>query len=210
MAENQRLHLVISSLLYPAFLGAMMYQAAEKLFKCPDFYDTLKRVIVIALIIHYVLDWAYTVINKGDEEPYPWKKFLSDLGIVVCLYIAFRLFLEDEDNLLSSDWALFKTPVYFLFLTKLFALVWEYLEVWKLRIYQWSPIKKMEIGTDGLLAAAYFVVWLSLRDTCWQMWFFAAYVAIDAWFYFLHERYRQQHAGNVLEVSIVVTERSGG
>jgi hypothetical protein len=94
LSNMTRPQLVIVSLFYPALLGNMSYAAAEKLFNEPENFNWTSRFVVVALLVHFVFDWVYTVVEQ--EKRYSIAQFVSDSGIVVCLYVALRLVLDDN------------------------------------------------------------------------------------------------------------------
>lgn len=190
MANANRLHIVTSGLFYPAFLGNMSYVAAEKLFRTPIFYDVPTSLLVIALLLHYVMDWAYTVINKEQQQPYTAPKFITDLIIVVCLYVAFRLALKEEGVLFTGASPWVSEPALWLLITKVCALLWEYSEVGGKAIHSWRRIKKLEVGMDTGFAVFYLAFLLKLLPTA--SWLLALIVLADALGYAVHESCSQK------------------
>jgi hypothetical protein len=69
MADLTRKQLVVGSLFYPAFLGNMTYLAAERLFDAPAFYGWANTLIVVALLLHFVADWLYTMTEVVGSTP---------------------------------------------------------------------------------------------------------------------------------------------
>lgn len=184
MASNSRWHVVMSGLLYPAFLGNLTYAAFEDFLKPAAFFTTASGILVAVLVVHYVFDFAYTVANKGGTD-YGVGQFLFDLAIVVCLYLAIRVALKLHDSESLEPWH--ATPALWMFLTKALAVAWE---VYEARAKKWNRIKKLAIGIDGGFGVAYFLLyWFGGADVS------AAWVAIcvvlDAAGYIVHERFRK-------------------
>lgn len=185
MTSNSRWHMVMSGLLYPAFLGNLTYAAFEDFLKPTAFFATASGILVAVLVVHYVFDFAYTVANKGGVD-YGFGQFLFDLAIVVCLYFAIRVALKLHDNeTLESGLA---TPALWMFLTKAFAVAWE---VYEAGCKKWNRIKKLAIRMDGGFGVAYFLLyWFGGADVS------AAWVAIcvvlDTVGYIVHERFRKK------------------
>lgn len=134
-SENgTRLHLAMTGLIYPAFLGAVIYEGLPKLLSLLTGSKISGSVgfLIIALIILYSYDFVYTV--KDNPKGYGGTQFLSDLLIVLCLYFAtkivFSAFIPSDQNnqepLFITDYL--NTPVVWLFLTKLLSVFWEIYE----------------------------------------------------------------------------------
>lgn len=157
-----RWHVVMASLLYPAFLGNMIYFAVDTAQKTPGFYGRFANtLLILALLLHYVLDYAYTVIDRGHE--YPPFKFLADCGIVLCLYAALLVALEQAGERYAPLPEWFRQPVGWMLATKCLALAWE---AWSAACRR-SVAQTLALRMDGGFALAYLTLawagsaWLS-------------------------------------------------
>lgn len=193
MSTSDQLQTVIGNLFYPAFLGNMSYVAAEKLFKHPEFFTLTASLIVLALILHYVMDWTYTTVLK-KEQTYPLLKFLADAVIVVCLYVAMRLALQEDGVLFKDSWSWLSQPVFWLLITKLCAVVWELTEVATLNPKKWSCLKQLEVGVDLGFALVYLALGLEILGAYSLTLLFAFAVLLDALFYASHKMLQHQCA----------------
>ena len=185
MANNSRWHMVMFGLLYPAFLGNLTYAAFEDFLKPGAFFATASGILVAVLVLHYVLDFAYTVASEGGGD-YGVGQFLLDLAIVVCLYLAIRVALKVHDKEVLESWH--ATPALWMFLTKALAVAWEVYGPWP---KNWNGIKKLAIGMDGSFGFAYFLIyWFGGADfpAAW----IATCVILDAAGYIVHEHYRKK------------------
>jgi hypothetical protein len=186
MKNRGRLHLVMSSLLYPAVLGTLIYAAFQKFDERPAFFISAQGVLAFALLLHYVLDYVYTVVHERGSS-YSLPKFLADFLIVICMFLATQEVLGVRSN--PSPLA----PVWWMCLTKVFALLWEFgelgLKQWA-RPKRWSPLKRLAIGTDMAFAAFY--VALGLRFGARQPLLLAVVVLLDAGGYAVHDHYAKK------------------
>jgi len=189
MTEPTRFQQVITSLFYPAFLGNVSYAAAEKLFKYPDFFSLSTSILVLALIFHYVMDWIYTISNP--RERYGSLKFVPDLIIVICLYVALRLVLEEEGVLFANAWPWLSQAVYWLLITKGCAVAWELSESLTLSMKLWPTSKWVKIGTDLVFVPLYFMLGLFFTGKPHFDLYFAGVVLLDAGCYAAIECYNR-------------------
>jgi len=196
MHSSKTTRRVIDSLLYPAFLGNMSYVALEKLFNSPSAFSAASASLVVALLLHYVMDWAYNVSNATDA-PYYHLKFLADCVIVVCLYVAVRLSLQDNLALFQNACAALKQPAFWLVLTKVCAVLWEVVEVRCTTGATWTKTKLLAVGIDGgggLVYGGFLLAALASPDAtalyCGVG--LAAVVLVDALLYPLHDYARRK------------------
>jgi len=192
MADLTRKQLVVGSLFYPAFLSNMTYLAADKLFDAPAFYDWATALIVVALLLHFVADWLYTMTDVDPKNGYAWLQFTSDLVIVLCLYFALR-FIFFPKPLLTDAWpGWLREPVFWLLLTKLLAVAWEVSDVERLNPAQWSRIKRLALALDGGFALAYAVLLSEVfglqRNGMW----FGVLALADAGGYWLYSHHKRR------------------
>lgn len=154
MSEQTRWHSIMTGLLYPAFLGNLIYMAFEKVIDTPPFFTTATGLLITALVFHYIFDFSYTVINKRTGV-YGFLKFIGDLGIVVTLYLSIQSALQQHAPLRTApEW--FATPALWLFATKVFAVYWEFVE--EHNFSQWNTIKKLEFFTDFGFGVVYLLL----------------------------------------------------
>src|SRR5690606_35802603 len=101
--RNERAQLVITSLLYPAFLGNMSYVAAEAFFEKDAVFALGANILLVALLlIHFIFDWIYTHTENKDHD-YPPTKSVFDFVIILCLYISLRQAI-DPNSALAITW----------------------------------------------------------------------------------------------------------
>lgn len=154
MSEQTRWHSIMTGLLYPAFLGNLIYMAFERVIDTPPFFTTATGLLIIALVFHYIFDFSYTVINKRTGV-YGFLKFIGDLGIVVTLYLSIQSALQQHAPMrVAPEW--FATPALWLFATKTFAVYWEFVE--EPNASKWNTIKKLEFSTDFGFGLVYLVL----------------------------------------------------
>ena len=197
MSKMTRPQLVVAQLFYPAFLGNMTYEAANKLFNAAPDFDWTARFVVLALLAHFVLDWVYTVVEVDPDEdpthPYSFVQGVLDTFMVLCLYVAVRLVLHLPPALFEGQWAKLGEPALWLLAAKLVALGWELSEIDNPKEpAKWPPIKWLELTLDGGFACLY----LALLFEPWGLSSggvaFGVLVALDAAGYELHARCRQK------------------
>jgi hypothetical protein len=193
MSKMTRPQLVVANLLYPAFLGNMVYEAANKLFDTPGSFSWPARFVVLALLVHFVLDWVYTVVEVDpDAAPqggYKFAQAVCDLFLVLCLYVAVRLAL-DKPPIVFGGIRPILDPVFWLVVAKVVAVAWEAREIDDWRAPRsWPPLKQLELGLDGGFALLYLLLlWFGPNDMSARNLCFAALIALDCVGYELHAR----------------------
>lgn len=155
MNQSQRAQLLITSLLYPAFLGNMTYVAAEALFKQEAPVQNFANVLLIAvLLVHFTFDWLYTHIQNQESGYAPIKSGL-DFVIILCLYITLRQAIEPSSPLAGTWPPPLREPVFWLFVAKVCAVLWELHEVRQKKFCELTRLDRIEIGIDLLFAVVY-------------------------------------------------------
>lgn len=100
---GSRWQVVLANLIYPAFLGNLIYLAFEDVFRDHRFLFEPAGLLVTVLIVHYVFDFAYTVIEISARRNGAFE-FVAGMGIVFALYMSVRtaLLLHDKDADVAS------------------------------------------------------------------------------------------------------------
>jgi hypothetical protein len=194
MNRSQRRHLFIAGLVYPAFLGNMTYVAAEKLFREQEYFTLLTTSLVLALLLHYVMDWLHTSSAKATD--YLPAQLLWDFLIVVCLYVAMRLALNEQGQLTQRFWPFLREPASWLAITKVLAVFWEAVSASTYNPKNWFHRTHAALIID----LAFFGVYLALATVATQGWAttpcisaaLALAVFLDAVAYYLYTRVRQR------------------
>ena len=157
MTRIDKRRLFIGSFIYPAFLGNMTYAAAERLFKYPDFFTCVTTALVLALLLHYLLDWLHTYA----ADRYLPAQLLWDLLIVVCLYVALRLALQEEGELKDRFWRPLQEPAAWLLATKVLAVMWEAVAASVYRPLAWLTQKHHGLLFDLFFGICYLGITLA-------------------------------------------------
>lgn len=134
--KKSQLFSILTGLLYPAILGAVVYDAWKLFFFEIDKHpDSGSVALVIALIALYVVDFSYTVVRP--DWTYSWKKFFGDCFIVFSLFFAIKLVfagipvIGDKESFKKSFPRLIERlpvvsdPIFWWFVTKAFSVYWE-------------------------------------------------------------------------------------
>jgi hypothetical protein len=179
MSLNRK-HLVMSNLLYPAFLGTFIYSAVDTINQDIDFVYSPAGLLVICLLIHFVMDYLYSVDQPTARGGYSIWQFALDIGIVVCLFFALRAALQQSVPLGLS-------PVIWLSIMKVGALFWE---VSELKGGHWTKIKLLEVSMDTFFAFVYVVLAFSLSAPASLV--LSIVVLADACGYWIHDYYAKQ------------------
>ncbi|MEM7601190.1 MAG: hypothetical protein AAF357_07200 [Verrucomicrobiota bacterium] len=121
--HNNKLFTTVTGLIYPAFLGAWIYNVSEDVFGITEGTSTMQFVqvsLIVALLVLYVTDYIHTF----DEtlEKYRLPQFALDLAILVCLFGCLMYSSDDNfaDHLLKL-WIL-------LAVAKAVGLIWDVLD----------------------------------------------------------------------------------
>ncbi len=130
---------ILTSLLYPAILGAVIYDVFKIIMEhglAGIIGQTL--FLVFALVMLYVVDFSYTVVEVDDDvmeekevnKIYHLGMFLCDFIIVISLFIATKLLISaidaphfPENPKMSTNIAFW--VIFCLCITKLFSVFWE-------------------------------------------------------------------------------------
>lgn len=194
MLRRSRWNLVITGLLYPAFLGNLVYLAFEKNLELnPATFLSFAGLLVASLLLHYVLDYVYTVEERPD---YGASAFVFDLLIVFFLYLGVKAAIASHELSVTSSQAVpsdifFKLALWFGF-SKLSALAWELHRAWVDSNGFSARLKKISVlalATDGAVAALALIVYWS-RDFYWTG-FLLLVILGDALIYWWHENKRK-------------------
>lgn len=207
--KNNRLYVVLIALFYPAILGAVIYDVFKFIFglfkdhgvlgiipeivRHPALLTGLHAqalILVAALILLYIMDFAYTIVEVDEEEvgesgkdEYHTVQFCCDTIIIISLFIATQLVFSAIPvfNHHENAWESFtdgRWILFFLFITKLCSVYWElpddewksphWRDVLELLVHNRANSKKAgelilghyEWLSDGLLGVIYFIVLL--------------------------------------------------
>lgn len=171
----------MTGLLYPAFLGNLTYLAFETALATSPFLTTASGLLIVALVVHYVLDFDYTLTHRNIAA-YGAGQFALDLVIVALLYLAIRSAIAQHTSEPFAEWQ--AAPSLWLGLTKVVAVGWEAREAGRGR---WTFHKKVAVGLDASFGFAYLAFFL-LDATGGQAHWVAVLVALDAAAYVFYER----------------------
>lgn len=114
MKISEHPHIFITGLVYPAFLGAFLYEAVQGFLKL----SSTQYILVFALIFLFSWDYLYTT-DKERKKLYNVKRMFLDVGLVFLLYISLRHALKIPMQNVSAIWL-------YLALFKFLSLVWEW------------------------------------------------------------------------------------
>lgn len=193
MSPTSRLHLVVASLLYPAFLGNMLYLAIEKL----DVRAALSAsgLLVIFLLMHYVFDYVYTVIND-EKNDYDLPAFICDLLIVIFLYLSLKTAVDAYVLVNTLDTTvgpiaseILFLPALWLALEKTAAFFWELRRQYKVTDQFKSRLTKIAVFalvTDSVMALSFMTIYFF--SAYLSLWVLVVAVLIDVCLYVWHER----------------------
>jgi hypothetical protein len=165
---------VMNNLLYPAVLGTLIYTGFNE-FSGHMIWGE-QALLALALFVLYVMDYAHSV-GEGNRKTYTPGKFLADLVIVACLFIAGNAILGK--NLFPSI-----HPAWWLLGTKVAALCWE---CWGRLRGTWPPRKRVEVETDTAFALAYLIAAVFSLNMDIPALVLAGIVAADAFYYYKYE-----------------------
>lgn len=104
LIKVDKLYYLITGLIYPAVLGAYIYEGSTKaiaVFGMGGFSALLstvftKGLIVLLLFFHYMGDFLYT-LDENPKSYYSVPRFLSDIFIILSMFIAFRVAFNHSD-----------------------------------------------------------------------------------------------------------------
>lgn len=154
------MHTIITGLIYPAFLGALIYEAVEKIADFKMYQGTIapllcQGILMLLLSLHYVCDFYYTTGDKVSAV-YSKVRMASDLGIILCMYIALKTAMSQSVSSVSAKICLL------LFLTKLCACLWEITGIQEKSIWE-RKMRDLNSETQlGLkLDMSFFVLYLA-------------------------------------------------
>lgn len=165
---------VMNNLLYPAVLGTLIYTGFNE-FSGHAIWGE-QALLALALFVLYVMDYAHSV-SEGNRKTYTSGKFLADLVIVACLFIAGNAILGE--NLFPAI-----HPAWWLLGTKVAALWWE---CWGQLREKWPARKRVEVETDSAFALVYLIVAVGSLNMEIPALVLAGVVAADAFYYYQYE-----------------------
>jgi hypothetical protein len=165
---------VMNNLLYPAVLGTLIYTGFNE-FSGHAIWGE-EALLALALFVLYVMDYAHSV-SEGNRKTYTPGKFLADLVIVACLFIAGNAILGE--NLFPAV-----HPAWWLLGTKVAALWWE---CWEHLRGKWPPRKRVEVETDTAFALLYLIAAIYALYADIPTLILAGIIAGDAFFYYRYE-----------------------
>lgn len=157
-------YILVTALLYPAFLGAWVYEALDAVFL--SFTTAQKTAIAqlalsASLLFHYMVDYLYTF--QTSPKIYSSTHFFLDIGILFCLYAGLKISLsENYDSMIVEIWIA-------LSVMKLLALTWKWVS---------KDFKGMRY--DSLFFLTYAIGAIVFPNT---IWLFVVVCFTDATFY---------------------------
>ena len=191
--KDSRWYIVMTGLLYPAFLGALMYEGFEKLVALPakDVACPCATIFLIAVMLAlFIFDYVYTYVCKTN---YDGRKFLCDLVIIIFLYFSFKVaFLKIELPYVEMH-ASFRNstlpeqlqwPAIWLFLTKLASVIWEYSERDKNNPVKYNSDLKTDLYAGNIYLLIYLTSIADLLSNTFATLFLAIAVIFDIWWYY--------------------------
>jgi hypothetical protein len=113
MKKSEHPHIFITGLVYPAFLGAFLYETAQRLSEL----TFSQYALLIPLILLFSFDYLYTA-DEARKKLYNFRRMFIDLGLVLLLYLSLRYALSPAKQDFSYIWL-------FLVSYKLVSLLWE-------------------------------------------------------------------------------------
>jgi hypothetical protein len=210
-SEKSRYHAVMTALLYPAILGALIYEGLAILgiqINNGLFTDShtvpflLNLLLIVALIILYIYDFVYTVWDD-EEGGYGKLKFTFDLLIVMCLYSAIKVTFNTTGVHINKEdikfTGFFNNPLVWLIGTKVLATAWEFLGIYHkvswdwLKIWEslknWKSLKDFDFSSDFLLGIGYIVIYVLQRkdvlsSPAWILFWTLLVVLLDIYYYY--------------------------
>lgn len=112
------LHVLITSLFYPALLGSIFFYLLEDInSRNLNLTNIIYFIAALAIIVSFSVDFLYTYSVK---TLYNWKLFIFDLIIIIALFFSYKTLLSSIIN--SSDVKTFYS--YFVIIHLVF-LVWD-------------------------------------------------------------------------------------
>lgn len=161
MNENKAIgHPILTGLIYPAILGALMYDWLKSIY-CAESLFSERNFLILSLLVHYTMDFVYTFQGKA-REGYTFFKFLLDFLVVIFLYFAIHPFLDTKD-VSPITLSMLGSVGMWLFITKICALLWEFSEIERGNWCQpekWLTSKPFEIKTDFYFLNMYALFWI--------------------------------------------------
>lgn len=181
--------MTVIGLLYPAFLGSLIYNPIETAFKhyqnsetrdVPSFASEghLDELFLLAaLIVHFVFDFVY-VTDEDPEAGYDWLMFIADIAIVTMLFLSIQYVLRFSGPQSAG------APVWLILLgTKLAAFIWELADA---RHHDWESDKDGAVVIDLAFCYVYAFGMLCFHGIPWLL---GAIVAIDAAAYVIYDKF---------------------
>jgi len=178
--SDPRHYWIIMGLLYPGILGALIYELGPHLYSGPWTWK-LEQWLVLALMVHFALDYAYSVDDKSRRE-YSWCKFPFDLAIVWLLYAALKAAGEGV-----TDPSRVMSVCLIMILTRTCAIVWEGTGSNRPD----TLARVVAVASDAIPLVGYGVVLLKTRDgsllPTGSLVGLLVVVALDSMLYWFHE-----------------------
>jgi len=135
-------------LVYPAFLGAIAYKLLEKSISEPVQIPSVA--ICSAVVIHYAVDYAYTVTYSSNGK-YNLAAAIFDFLIIGSLFVAGNSVWDS--NVIEIQW-LFPAMVF----TKIFTLAWDWFVFKEFQRFKWD----VGFGTAYLVCALAFFPYIGV------------------------------------------------
>lgn len=186
--SDQRWFQIMTNLLYPAVLGTLIYTFADSTLKPGVCVDDPLFWGGLALFPLFMFDYAHS-LREDVRASYDASKFLADLVIVSCLFLAGKAILK-APVFSQVDY------VWWLFGAKAAAVIWEQRESKsgpagrKSQPAQAaSRLVVFGIETDLALCVAYLVLGiLAAVGASWWLWVAPLAMALDAHQYYRYSR----------------------
>lgn len=180
-AADPRHYWIIMGLMYPGILGALIYELAPHLLYTSPLKWQLCQWLVLALMVHFALDFAYSADDKSKQE-YSWCKFPFDMAIVWLLYAALKAAGEGV-----TDPAGVARVCEWMTLTRICAIAWEWLgSRHPDKLAKWIAIMSDAIPLLGYVLVRFFTLNENLLPTS-VLPALILVVVIDSVLYWFHE-----------------------
>ena len=148
---DERWHQVMTGLLYPAVLGAILFTFAERLADKPSEFSALTLGAGLAILVLFTFDYAHTM-SGAVRETYGPSEFVCDALITTLLFLAGKRVLGAPVVFLEL-WALMA-------LTKGASIAWEALRLGKGRAQDASIKVTVNFKADLVFGIVYVVLGL--------------------------------------------------
>jgi hypothetical protein len=143
---TERLHNLVYGLLYPAFLGSLIYNYVDQ----RQSMRLEATLVLIFLLLLFALDFVYS-LAKVVMENYSIAQFAIDLIVVVLLYIAAKSIPGERLFIGFAPWGA-------LALSRAAAALWEEYQYQRLRAAAVLDRSRRHANSDWILTFCYLIV----------------------------------------------------